>query len=102
VKASIFDPKSHTSTEQPFEVSNLNQAAAFLASNILRYVETRPGSDKPTFIFDDPYGIGSDLRERYVRGVFPPINPKLHMDARAYLVEQMNRVTKAEAKDAAV
>jgi hypothetical protein len=91
VKASIFDPKSHPSEEHPFATSNLNFAAALLASNILDYVETRPGS----FLFDDPRGIGPDFLVRYTRGVFPPINPKLHMDARAYLVEMQNKAKAA-------
>jgi len=81
-------------TEHPFLTQSTTFAAALVAGNLLAYLraERKANSNDVVFFFEDPLAQGDELHRRFDAGMFPRVDPKLLFGARAFLVEEMNRL----------
>ena len=77
-----------------FRTNSVAFVAALLAADQLEYVgaERSANGREVEFILEDPNKIATELQRRYNAGIFPSVNPKLHMEARGFLMNEVNRV----------
>ena len=91
----IFDPPSiPVDPDTPkFRSASVAFVAACLAADIFPYLGAEKASNGTVeFILKDEHRIAAEYQRRYNAGVFPRVNPKLHMEARGFLMNEVNRV----------
>jgi hypothetical protein len=81
-----------------YQTGNTNFAAALIACGLLKYVRPLKLAHVTVFVFEDPEQLGQELERRFVRDVFPHCSPRSFSQARAFLVDEINKLAGVEAK----
>jgi hypothetical protein len=78
-----------------YRTQNIGFVAAALASDIMGYVRVEAvNQSQVVFTLTDRGERGSELERQFRHGVFPKVNPKLFLDARAFLQDEIVRMRK--------
>jgi hypothetical protein len=77
-----------------FFTPNTNLGAYFIATNRLRYCGSKMAIDHDgvEFLFDDPDGVGTQLKRSFKTGNADPGNPRALSEARRFLKSEVKRV----------
>jgi len=81
-------------SEGTFKTSNTRLACYLLATGLLRYERAEPGAAGVDFVFRDPAGAGEGLAADWRRGVASLVHPRVLLESRDRLIDDVKRVSK--------
>lgn len=85
-------PNPPDSLTSLFRTVNLNFVAAALAADLFRYVGAEPFGVNANFVLADPGDQGAELLRQWNAGIFPKVHPRVFMEARSFLQQEVQRV----------
>jgi hypothetical protein len=91
---------SDTSVAAPetFVARSTHLAIYIIAANLLRYLRAEQSEHAVVFLFDDPHGQGADLERAWRAGIVQLVNPKIILDVRNKIIDEIKRVQTADVR----
>lgn len=88
------------SPENPVYTCGSTQFASYLrATKSLVYLNAELQSGKKVvFLFSDPELVGSELRRNWDIGIVSSVNPKIFLEVRDRLLDEVKKLLREEAK----
>jgi hypothetical protein len=73
--------------------ASINFASAVIAADLLEFVrvEVNPNGREVQYVLADPFKLAPELQNKFNRGVFRNVNPKILFDVRGYLSDESNK-----------
>lgn len=93
MKDSYFSPPQQPDPLTPlYRTNDIGFAASAIASGLCTYIRTERDPSKPNvlFVLQDDFEQGTEYERRYKGGAFVRVQPRVLLEARSFLMREMN------------